>query len=93
MTQLEIEKTLIEMLKGLQAGTGEEPCEVTSATVPIKDLGYFDSLLALETTIVLEERLGRTFGEDSVFWDKETSEPLSVSQIAGRIARVPGAGE
>lgn len=61
MTQGEIEQSLIAMLKELQAGTGEQAQDLTPATVPLKDLGFFDSLLALETTISLEEQLGISF--------------------------------
>jgi len=40
MTQAEIEKTLIDLLKELQTTTGDASCEVTVATVPISDLGF-----------------------------------------------------
>ena len=92
MNQGEIEQSLIAMLKELQAGAGEPAQEVSPATVPLKDLGFFDSLLALETTIILEERYGTNFDADSIFTDKESTEPLSVSQIAERIVNVQKAG-
>jgi acyl carrier protein len=92
MTQGEIEQSLITMLKELQTGAGEPAYELTPTTVPLKDLGFFDSLLALETTITLEEKLGTSFNADSIFSDKESAEPLSVSQIAARIVKVQGAG-
>ena len=92
MNQGEIEQSLIAMLKELQAGAGESAQEVTPATIPLKDLGFFDSLLALETTITLEERFGTSFNADSVFSDKDSDEPLSVSQIAERIVKVQRAG-
>ncbi len=91
MNQGEIEQSLIGMLKELQAATGEPVQDLTPATIPLKDLGFFDSLLALETTITLEERFGTSFNADSVFTDKESSEPLSISQIAEKIAKVQGA--
>jgi hypothetical protein len=92
MNKGEIEQSLIAMLKELQAGAGEPAYEVTPATIPLKDLGFFDSLLALETTITLGERYGASFNADSIFTDKESSESLSVSQIADRIIKVKGAG-
>jgi acyl carrier protein len=92
MNKGEIEQSLITMLKELQAGAGEPAYEVTPATMPLKDLGFFDSLLALETTITLEERYGTSFNADSIFTDKESCEPLTVSQIAERIIKVQGAG-
>ena len=90
MSPDDIEKALIHMLKELQAGAEDESGEVLPATVPIRDLGFFDSLLAVETTIALEARLGASFGDDNVFWNKENAEPLSISQIAQRLAKVSG---
>ena len=86
MTKPEIEKLIIETLKELQAGSGDAECEITAVVVPLSQLGFFDSLLAIETTLVLEERLGCSCGDDSVFKDKETEEPLTVAQIASRLA-------
>jgi len=86
MTKVEIEQTLIEILRELQAGTGDQPCEITPTTTPLTDLGFFDSLLALETTIVLEERVGVSWKDDSVFADIESSNPLTVAQIADLLA-------
>lgn len=93
MNQGEIERTLIQMLEVLQAGAEEERSEVGPATVPLTELGFFDSLLALETTIALEERFSVSFGEDTVFWDKENAKPLSVSQIAENIVKTSGTDE
>lgn len=90
MTQTEIEKVIIETLQELQAGTGEPPCEMTPATAPLSELGFFDSLLAIETTLALEERLGCSCNEDSVFKSKDGSEPLTIAEIASRLAQVSG---
>jgi hypothetical protein len=43
-------------------------------------------LLAIETTLVLEERLGGSWDDESVFSDKETAEPLTIAEIAARLA-------
>jgi hypothetical protein len=91
MTQADIEHALIELLKEIQANTGDTSCEVTSATAPLSDLGFFDSLLALETTVVLEEKLGASWEEDSVFTEKDSSKALTVAEIAQRLAIKSGA--
>ena len=57
MTEPEIERLIIDTLKDLQAGSGDPQCEITPVVVPLSQLGFFDSLLAIETTLVLEERL------------------------------------
>jgi acyl carrier protein len=89
MTSAEIEKAIIETLRELQAGCGEPEQQITPKTLPLVDLGFFDSLLAIETTLVLEERLKCSCPDDSVFIDKETT-PLSVAQIAARLAPLAG---
>ena len=90
MTSAEIEKTIIETLQELQAGSGETEQKITSTTLPLADLGFFDSLLAIETTLVLEERLKCKCAEDSMFIDKETAKALTVKQIAERLAPLAG---
>jgi acyl carrier protein len=86
MTSTEIEQALIDVLNELQAGTGEPPCEINSATVPLQDLGFFDSLLAIETTLGLEERLEYKCDEDNVFKSEDNGEPLTITEIAARLA-------
>jgi len=71
MTEVEIERMIIETLQQLQTGTGEPACEMTPATAPLSDLGFFDSLLAIETTLALEEQIGCSCNEDSVFRSKD----------------------
>jgi acyl carrier protein len=87
MTKTEIEEIIVQTLQELQNATGLENSEIKATVVPLSDLGFFDSLLAIETTLVLEERFGCSCGEDSVFRDKETSEPLAISDIASRLAQ------
>lgn len=86
MNKTEIEEIIIETLRELQAGSGDNETVISPVVVPLSQLGFFDSLLAIETTLVLEERLGVSWGEDSVFKDKQTSEPLTISDIASRLA-------
>jgi acyl carrier protein len=90
MTSAEIEQTIIETLQKLQAGSGEPEQKITSATSPLAELGFFDSLLAIETTLVLEERLKCKCPEDSVFVEKETAKALTIAQIAKRFAELAG---
>ena len=48
MTSAEIEKAIIETLRELQAGCGEPEQQITPKTLPLVDLGFFDSLLQLK---------------------------------------------
>lgn len=90
MTRIEIEQTLIDLLKELQDVTGDSSCNVTTTTMPLRDLAFFDSLLALETTVTLEEKLGASWDQDSVFVDKESAVALTVSEIAQKLATASG---
>jgi acyl carrier protein len=87
MNNVEIETIIIDTLRELQVGSGETPCEINQATAPLSQLGFFDSLLAIETTLALEERLGCSCRDDSIFIDKETAEPLTIAEIASRLAQ------
>ena len=90
MTSAEVEIEIIKTLQELQAGCGEPAREITAKTLPLEDLGFFDSLLAIETTLLLEERLKCNCPEDSVFADKDSAKPLSVAQIASRLLHFIG---
>jgi len=87
MTKTEIEQIIVETLRQLQVASGDVERDISPVMVPLSDLGFFDSLLAIETTLVLEERLGCSCDDDSVFKDSETSQPLSISDIAARFAQ------
>jgi len=90
MTSAEVEKIIIGALQELQEGCGEPAKEISAKTLPLDDLGFFDSLLAIETTLVLEERLKCSCPEDSVFVDKDSAKPLSVAQITARLVTLAG---
>ena len=87
MIKTEIEQIIVDILCELQVASGDILSEINPAAVPLSDLGFFDSLLAIETTLVLEERLGCFCGEDSVFKDSESSQPLCISDIAQRLTQ------
>jgi acyl carrier protein len=82
MSEIEVQGVIIATLKELQDGLGTSTSEVTQDTKPLLDLDFFDSLLGIETTLVLEERLGVSCPVDTIFTDKATGEPLAIAQIA-----------
>jgi acyl carrier protein len=88
MTNTDIEKIIIETLLELQAGSEEPGCEITPKTAPLVELEFFDSLLAIETTTALEEKLGCSCGEDSVFKQKGTEHPLTIAEVALLLAHM-----
>lgn len=87
MTSDEIETIIIETLVGLQAGSGGTRREITAATTPLVELEFFDSLLGIETTLSLEERLGCVCDASTVFKNKETDRALTIAQIASWLAK------
>jgi hypothetical protein len=88
MTRTEIEGIIIETLLELQAGSEEPDCLITVNTSPLTDLGFFDSLLGIETTIALEEKLGCSCGEGTVFKHKGTDQPLTIAEVANKLAQM-----
>jgi acyl carrier protein len=90
MTTAEIEKIIIETLAELQAGCGEPGQEITSATTPLGDLGFFDSLLAIETTLALEQKLKCKCPHDNAFFEKDNEKLLTIAEIAARLAQIQG---
>jgi len=90
MTSAEIEKIIIETLTTLQAGCGEPPQSISSATKPLDELGFFDSLLAIETTLSLEQKLKCKCPDDNAFFDKDNGKILAIAEIAARFAKIQG---
>ncbi|WP_446745602.1 phosphopantetheine-binding protein [Silvibacterium acidisoli] len=88
MSELEVQGVIIATLEELQEGLGTDSSEITQGTKPLLDLDFFDSLLGIETTLVLEERLGISCAVDTIFKDKETGEPLAIAQIASLLSAV-----
>jgi acyl carrier protein len=88
MTTQEIELTIIETLKELEAGCGEPAYQMNATTVPLTDLKFFDSLLAIELSIALEEKFGCACNDGSFFSDKKTEKRFSISEIASHLAQL-----
>ncbi|MGB2604927.1 MAG: acyl carrier protein [Candidatus Sulfotelmatobacter sp.] len=90
MTSAEIEQIIIQTLAELQAGCEEPGREITPATTPLGDLGFFDSLLAIETTLALEQKLKCKCPHDNAFVEKDSEKLLTIAQIAVRLAKIQG---
>jgi acyl carrier protein len=90
MTSAEIEKIIIETLAELQAGCGEPGQEITRTMTPLGDLGFFDSLLAIETTLALEQKLKCKCPDDNAFVEKDNEKLLTIAEIAARLAQIQG---
>jgi hypothetical protein len=87
----DVAQRLLELLAQtalLTAQPADEPLDLT--TVPLRDIPGFDSLLAVETGVVLAGEFGCVLegkGKQSVnlFVSEDGTRALSVAEIAGRL--------
>ena len=88
MNRSEIVAALSTVMKETQLLSGREWHPVDGKAKPIGALDGFDSLCGLEATLMLEEKLGCSFGDDSIFVSHDGTRALSVSEITDRVASV-----
>ena len=86
MEESAIQLALFEILKDVQTMSGY-PCDnLTSRLVPINDLEGFDSLLSVEVTVLIEEKLNCELSTDeSIFICSDGERPLCVEEIAKKV--------
>lgn len=84
MTRKEISEAVINALRETQQLSGHvEDVAISEDTVPFSDLIDFDSLNAVEATVALEQRIGRSLVENVFVDDK--GRPLSVRGVTERL--------
>ncbi len=88
----EVREVLIEVLVEIQELSGEEVPEIGDDTRPMDDLADFDSLIAVEATTQLSERLSQEELDPMLFFSKNDT-PLRVEEIVDRICQSIGVGE
>jgi acyl carrier protein len=86
MNRQEIEVEVIRVLTQIQRHSGQTNVIVQSDTCPLRDLALFDSLLALEASVELEEELGCP-SEDNLFIDDRTNRPLRVAEVVDALCQ------
>lgn len=72
---------VIDTVKRIQESSGRTAVGIGPDTRPFRDVEGFDSLSAIEATIILSEVLGQEL-PDSVFVPSEGNRILSVKEIA-----------
>lgn len=86
MTRQQAEAAVINAISEIQEMSGRECPEITGETVPIGDVPGFDSLNGLETTILIDQRLGIETPDDARLFTNDTGQrAIPVSEIAQRI--------
>src|SRR5205085_9808878 len=79
---------LIETLSEIQNNAGRELPAITEATVPLEDLPGFDSLNAVESSVLLSEKVATEIDE-TVFFAKRIHQP-TVREIVDSILQKHG---
>lgn len=81
----DIERVLLETLREVQQLSGHEWCSLTRDSTPIGTLAEFDSLMGIEATVIVEEKLKVKLDLDSLFVSEGGGRALSVQQICARL--------
>lgn len=90
MDTQEIETKVLEALKKVQELSGKPWTELKHDSKPIGDLAGFDSLTAIEATILIEEKLGCKIGQDTFFVSDNGIHALTIKQICDHLAGMLG---
>lgn len=93
MYKSEIEAVLIDALNTIQSLGGHPPVALHSGTCPLTDLAGFDSILAVEATVMISQQLGIE-APLNLFAPAPNNDSLPISHVVDvlstLIARDPG---
>lgn len=79
---------MVAVLAQIQTLCGRECPAMTDQTKPIGHIDGFDSLLAVEATVMLEQVLERTLSQGTAFISADGKKALSVSEIVDRVVEM-----
>lgn len=85
MNKEEIQNQLIGSIREVQKLNGYPREKIEANTKPLDDLTNFDSLCAVEATVMLSELLKKDIEGDVNLFVSNKGDSLSVSEIARRI--------
>jgi acyl carrier protein len=89
MSTEDIRTIVIEVLQEVQTVSGRDWTGIDASAAPVGTLDGFDSLCAVEATVLVEEKLGcRDLDVHSIFVTEDGKRALTVDEIAHRISRV-----
>jgi hypothetical protein len=82
-----IQSSVLDVLQDVQTRSGRTWTPLGPTSRPIGDLDGFESLNAVEATVMLEEKLGcGDLGTESLFVSVDGQNALSVREIVQRIS-------
>jgi acyl carrier protein len=89
LTKTQVQAAVEKVLHDVQAKSGRPCPKITSATKPIGDLEDFDSLMAVEATVLLEKELNSTLDSGTPFVSTAgRKRALSVAEVVDRIVEM-----
>jgi acyl carrier protein len=89
MTIERIQSVVLEVLQEVQTLCGRSWTRLEPTDKPIGSLDGFDSLAAVEATVIVEEKLGcRDLGVETIFVSEDGKRALSINEIARRISKL-----
>lgn len=86
MTTDQIESKVLAVLREVQELSGRAWVDLSPSSQPIGDLDGFDSLIAIEATVLIEERVGCRCDKNSLFVTVDGTRALTVREVADRIS-------
>jgi acyl carrier protein len=93
MTRDEVQSVIVEVLREVQQISGREWKDIDRDATPIGCLDGFDSLSAVEATVMVEQKLGCKIEIDSVFVSDNGKRALTLREISERLSKlVPNEG-
>lgn len=94
MTRKEVVEAVVDAVAEVQGISGRACPKITASTKPIGDVPGFDSLNALEATIVIMERLGVDVPEGTnIFVSEAGDSALSVNEVARCVTKIAQSDE
>ena len=78
-----IKEILLSTLKEVQINSGHDWSDLSLSSRPIRDLAEFDSLLSVEVTVIIEDKLnlGNITEGRSIFISEDGEQALSIKEI------------
>ncbi|MBK8977070.1 MAG: acyl carrier protein [Planctomycetes bacterium] len=84
----QIETKVLAVLREVQELSGRTWADLGPHSKPIGDLDGFDSLIAIEVTVLLEEKLGCSLDKNNLFVSEDGTRALSLKEVTNRISEL-----
>ena len=88
-----IRAVVLDVLRDVQAISGEDYLDIGVGDKPLGALDGFDSLKGIEATVMVEERLGREIERDSLFVSDDGRRATTLAEICDQLAEFAASAE